>query len=396
MYSSYGYLKPFTQIQYSIYKVNYLKRIKDEINGKTKEYILGANEEEYKNYLIQKFTLEKLNIDKQSESYKTPSIFGNRYFFEIMYNFTGSIELFSIKPNPFTMRSYQVYVNKDSNKVSFELIMNDQNAEKFKLLKNKLFQSAFSNIDHVNENIKELNSKIPDYVTTTFNKRKNHFLKENEFFSEIDIRINSDTKNVFEIPTITKIIIPQEPSPKLKKYSSEPTMNLEIYHDLIKVIYTAGKSIEKKPSMYKGKDEESLRELFLFLLETRYEGVTATGETFNKIGKTDILLKYADDGTNLFVGECKIWHGAVELSKAVDQLFDRYLTWRDSKVALIIFVENKGFSKVLSTIKTEIVKHKYFIRSNGEHGESSFSYIFRLPQDIEKEVYLELIAFHYN
>jgi|AntAceMinimDraft_16_1070373.scaffolds.fasta_scaffold04057_5 hypothetical protein len=396
MYSSFGYLKPFSQISYSDYKIKYLKSIKNEINSKTKDYILGVDDEEYQKFLIQKFTLEKLNIDIHSESYRAPSISRNSYYFEIMYNFTGSIELFTIRPNPHTLRSYQVNVNKDSNKVSFELIMNEQNAERFKLLKNKLFQNAFSNLDSVNENIKELNSKIPDYITNSFSERKNYFLKENDFFSKIDIRINNETKNVFSIPTIAKKFIPQEPTQKIKEYTSEPTMDFEIYNDLINVIYTAGKSIEKKPSMYKGKDEESLRELFLFLLETRYKGVTATGETFNKIGKTDILLKYANDGTILFVGECKIWHGAVELSKAVDQLFDRYLTWRDSKVALIIFVQNKGFTNVLKTIKSEIVKHKYFIKSNGEHGESSFSYIFRLPQDEEKEVYLELIAFHYN
>ena len=32
---------------------------------------------------------------------------------------------------------------------------------------------------------------------------------------------------------------------------------------------------------------------------------------FNKKGKTDILLKY-EDGTNLFVGECKWWKGVGE------------------------------------------------------------------------------------
>jgi hypothetical protein len=154
--------------------------------------------------------------------------------------------------------------------------------------------------------------------------------------------------------------------------------------------------MEKKPSTYQNKDEEALRDQILLFLETRYDGTTATGETFNRGGKTDIILKYANDNSNVFVAECKFWHGTSEFLKAISQLFDRYLTWRDSKVALILFVTNKDFSNVLSIIKDEVINHEYYVSSNGEKGESSFSYVFRLPQDKNKKVLLEIIAFHYD
>jgi hypothetical protein len=118
--------------------------------------------------------------------------------------------------------------------------------------------------------------------------------------------------------------------------------------------------MEKKPALYKDKDEEGLRDQFLFILETRYEGISATGETFNKKGKTDIILKYTADNTNLFVAECKFWKGASEFHQAIYQLFDRYLTWRDSKVALILFVQNRDFTKVLEIVNAESEKHEYF------------------------------------
>jgi hypothetical protein len=60
------------------------------------------------------------------------------------------------------------------------------------------------------------------------------------------------------------------------------------------------------PSTYKNKGEEELRDHILLLLEPNFEG-SATGETFNKSGKTDILLRY--DGKNVFIGECKFWKG---------------------------------------------------------------------------------------
>jgi len=173
-------------------------------------------------------------------------------------------------------------------------------------------------------------------------------------------------------------------------------MAKEMYDDILKVIYDLGKSMEKKPSTYKDKDEEGIRDQFLLVLETRYESTTASGETFNRGGKTDILLKYAKDASNLFVAECKFWHGIAEFHKAISQLFDRYLTWRDSKAALILFVTNKDFTNVINTIQKEIPNHPYFVKTIGIRGETSFSFDFHLPQDEDKIVFLEVIAFHYD
>jgi hypothetical protein len=73
----------------------------------------------------------------------------------------------------------------------------------------------------------------------------------------------------------------------------------------------------------------------------------------NKGGKTDILVKHTD-GTNVFVAECKYWKGEGVLHETINQLFDRYLTWRDSKVAIVFFVTIKEFSRVLQTIRASV------------------------------------------
>jgi hypothetical protein len=52
-----------------------------------------------------------------------------------------------------------------------------------------------------------------------------------------------------------------------------------------------------------------------------------TAEAFNIEGKTDILVRH--EGSNLFIGECKVWSGAKGFGETVDQLF-RYTGWRDS------------------------------------------------------------------
>jgi hypothetical protein len=198
------------------------------------------------------------------------------------------------------------------------------------------------------------------------------------------------------VPALKKRVVPEPIVDKKtsKKYIETPAMDDGFYADIIEVLYTFFKSVEKKPSTYQTKDEEGLRDYVLPTLETRYDNTSVTGETFNKGGKTDILIRYKD-GTNLFVAECKFWKGETVLHDTINQLFDRYLTWRDSKVAIIFFVRNKQFSKMLDTLKESIPKHEYFVKENGGNGESSFSYVFHFPTDKGKLIYVEFMAFHF-
>ena len=387
------------------------QKVKEEIESKGKEYILGVDEEEYKLYLKNHYTLEPLIIDLQNPLIHHPTVqkewfedrFGGSryqkdvYIFRVSYSYTGDAMLFQVKPNPATVTSLELEVDEQSRTVSYTFKLYKQDAEEFKRTNQEHFRRAFTNYNNgANTTAIEWNNQLKGLIAGYLQTNKDKYLKENNFFEAINLKANPNTASVFSVPTVTKKIIPQPAISKNKAFSSEPMMTMDMYIDVLKVIYDFGKNMEKKPSLYIGKDEESLRDQFILLLETRYEGTTASGETFNRGGKTDIILKYANDGSNLFVAECKFWHGAAEFLKAISQLFDRYLTWRDSKVALIIFVKNKEFSAVNNTILIEAKKHPYFVKEVGKRGETSFSYIFKLPQDNGKEVYFEIISFHYD
>ena len=169
-------------------------------------------------------------------------------------------------------------------------------------------------------------------------------------------------------------------------------MSDEMYEDVLNVLSQAGRAMERKPSLYRGKEEEDLRDQFLLFLETRYAATTGTGETFNKTGKTDILLKF-EDGTNLFVAECKWWKGEAEFHAAIKQLFDRYLTWRDSKAALLVFVRNKDFTAVVQKVRAEAEKSPYFIRHANDRGETSLAFDFHFPDDEKRVVRFAVLLF---
>jgi hypothetical protein len=174
----------------------------------------------------------------------------------------------------------------------------------------------------------------------------------------------------------------------------EPKMSDNFYLDVLNTINSGLKGLEQKKKIYQGMGEEDIRDYLMMFLETRYSDTTATRESLNKSGKTDILLKHIDN-SNLFVAECKIWGGQQVFFDAINQLFDLYLTWRDSKAALLLFVRNKDFSGVLDTIKNEVVNHPYYVEYTRDTDESSFSYIFHLPGDEERKVKFEIMAFHF-
>lgn len=403
-------IRSFNVISFLDFKSDWFTQIKQEIESKGKDYILSIDEDEFAEYLHSKYELIPLNIDHNSETINQPSIskewFEDRmmrekyqrdvYSFIVKYNFSGSPVLFKVQSNPWSMTSYEININKSQQTVSFGFKLYTQDVEDFKKAKKDCYESAFFNMGKLNQNIAEINNGLLNTIKSYITTEKNKYQKENDFFTAINVKVNKDTESVFTTPTIKKKIIPQPKVPKDKEFASEPTMSKIMYDDILKVVYDSGKNMEKKPALYKNKDEEGLRDQFLFVLETRYDGITASGETFNRSGKTDILLKYAADGTNLFVAECKFWHGASDYLKAISQLFDKYLTWRDSKVALMMFVTNNDFSKVLQTVEAETLNHPYSIKRIGERGESSFTYEFHLPQDKEKSVLVEIMAFHYD
>ncbi|EKF55609.1 hypothetical protein I215_06612 [Galbibacter marinus] len=166
------------------------------------------------------------------------------------------------------------------------------------------------------------------------------------------------------------------------------------YEDILTHIRYYGKNLEKFKKLYDKFDEEGFREFFLPHLNSISKKHSATGETFNKIGKTDILIQ-DENGINVFIAECKLWKGELELLKAVDQLLERYVTWRDEKVALIIFNKDmKKFSELLTKASKKLTEHPLFDNYIGPTSDTSFRYLFKHPDDNSKKVYLELIVFN--
>lgn len=166
------------------------------------------------------------------------------------------------------------------------------------------------------------------------------------------------------------------------------------FEQILNEIQIFGKNLEKLNSLHSKFDEEGFRDFFLPHLNSISKSHSATGETFNKKGKTDILIQDVG-GDNAFIAECKIWHGEKELKNAIDQLIDRYVTWRDEQTALIVFnKQNDNFSQLVETARQTIENHELFVKKVKDTSITSTRYVLQNREDKDKHIQLELIIFN--
>ena len=155
-----------------------------------------------------------------------------------------------------------------------------------------------------------------------------------------------------------------------------------------------GKNFENQERLYSQFGEDSFRDYFISHLNSLREDFTVTGETFNKQGKTDILIKN-EIGENILIGECKLWKGKKLFLDAIDQLLDRYMSWSTQNGVIIIFnTEHKTFSSIILNSKKYIEEHKKF-KQIEKSDSQFFSAIFDHPEETDRKLNVEFIFFNY-
>jgi len=139
-----------------------------------------------------------------------------------------------------------------------------------------------------------------------------------------------------------------------------------------------------------GENEETLRDLLLFILNSNYQGA-ATGETFIGDGKADILLRWRD--RDAFIGECKFWNGSRNFTLAMGQLLDRYTIWRDTRVALILFIRDIAqISKIIDKASACIISSDRLVQSlTPSEPDRRRDYLVRAANDEQRVIRLSLL-----
>lgn len=321
------------------------------------------------------------------------------YIFAIRFQCSGSCDLLRYRPSSYLTGEFDLHLPTmiELGLIQVKLYTEEPDKEEFKFKEKLIRKYIEQNIDHLNSNIEGLKEAILEWFEKGYSDKKALVEAEEDFFKEVEIAIDTNTNSLLKY---TPINVRQSPKAIATKKDSTsglqiPTVSETFYKDIISVFNLFYKSVEKKPSIYQSKGEEDLRDYILPTLELRYENSSVTAETFNKKGKTDILITHTDS-TVLFVAECKMWAGQSELKMALGQLFG-YMTIRETKAALVIFVKNIiDFSEIFKKIDATIKENENFISVLEAYNESCISYRFRLPADKGSHVTLTVMAFNFE
>jgi hypothetical protein len=386
--------------------------INSEIEYLSEDYVLNVNTEEYALHISDTFEINTPAIlfdQAYADSYEADIPYerfgrshdvepGKTYKKEIIQYFIpvdGSIKYLRYSPeSSFTFGGGGGSFSIASNTIVVELI-NFQNDPK--IIKQEIDREVNGVKPNYNTLLKDINSfndSIKSYVITEIEKRKKKILNSKNLLSQLGVplRKRDNTAQTFTTPNPAKRKkIHVKPKVSEKGFTPEPTLDFNEYTEILKLINDVGKNFERLPSTYKDKGEEDLRDHILMILDPNFELGSATGETFNKTGKSDILLKY--DSSIIFIAECKFWSGQKNYLGTISQLLN-YMTWRETKASVIVFVNQQDFSSVLNKVEQQTKEHPNYLGYVNNSDENWFNYRFHLNGDTNREIKLAVQLFH--
>jgi hypothetical protein len=375
-----------------------LEDIKRDILSRSDEYLLGVNVEEYGDYLLNRYQLPKIEKDPKRDL----TVSKERAWQDVdNLGMQISVEVVVARVE------YPVIHHRLIEQVLFRTSSTWRpGSPRFDYLDGAIIMRTSP--EHLEYDIRQLEEMLGWKNTDV--EAGNRRLKESadKIIKDRIDKIRQD-KDVFE-KAVQKVSIPL----KIKKTGQMPVLDLSVKKELkvfmapkaekakefvlekghvlsiLEMIGRIGLQFEVAPKVFSKLEEEELRDIILSNLNTVFGG-SATGETFSKLGKTDIHLNISEG--NILIAECKHWEGERAYHEATDQLF-RYLTWRQNYGILITFSRRQGFTNILETAKTCLRAHKTYKGGFSEHSVTHFESHHLFPEDPNKTVEIHHLFFN--
>jgi hypothetical protein len=222
--------------------------------------------------------------------------------------------------------------------------------------------------------------------------RRQHLLSTRNLQAELGfpVRRRSDA-DTYAVPIRPRRLQPVRPprGPVGTPFRPEPVMADTDYEAALAVLRNSRNALERNPSTVEKLTEEQIRDLLLINLNAQFEGAAA-GEVFNGDGKTDILIRVED--RNIFIGECKVWAGPATMDEALEQIF-KYLVWRDTKAAILLFIRNKDVTAVVKKAVEKVEAHPNYKRRGPANSDERIDFVMHATGDPVREINLALLPF---
>ena len=370
------------------------------IESEDSDYILTVDRDEYRDYVVSQFQLEVPSLDVDARSVdslevtdEAPGAFGpiERKGIGITINipFRGDATLLKYSPATRTSTTPRGFVV--DNEVQLRYVSFDHDAAAIR----REYEAAIATIQQylawVDQEVSRFNNSLKETAHTKIEQRRHKLLQDQDMLVALGIPLKRrpDAASSYSVPSVRRKTEIEKPSVTFAPVVREPALIEAEYEHILEIISNASIMMERSPRTFAHLQEEEIRDHFLFVLNSQYEG-DATGETFNFSGKTDILIRY--QGRNVFIAECKFWRGAKAFTETLSQLLS-YSSWRDTKTAILLFNKNRNLSAVLNQIPDTVMKHPNSLQNRGQQGETHFRFSLHHRDDPDRQLTLSVLVF---
>ena len=390
--------------------LNIVEQTIREIEVLENDYVLKASSVELEQYYVSKVTITPLTlsakeyyIDKQegtqidvSHDFRRAGFGDERIIVKgtalnIAIPFTGGSGLWRIRPSTYSVSGYPELEIRDGV-VIFSCSFPDDSPEpeRLKAEIERTVKSLDNAVANLASDIANHNREAPHKVREALERKLIKAKAAVNAVASLGIPIRQKAApETFVVPTKRHKSPVLRPSAPKGKFTPEPTLEQGEYEHILGVLKSMSLVIERSPNSFASLDEEAIRTHFLIQLNGHYEG-SATGETFNSSGKTDILIRV--DNRNVFIAECKFWDGPKSFSEAIDQLLG-YLSWRDSKCALLILNKRKDSSVVRKKMHEMMIARAEHRKTLTHDYNGDYRYVFVKPSDPGREIRITTMLF---
>ncbi len=299
---------------------------------------------------------------------------GHMHGVEFSVPFTGDAELFRYQGSTWT--SMHPRANVRAGELFISVVTEEKDAEQVKQKLRRELDLIQQWLGGVTPVVSEYGQKLPRELRTRLETRKKRILERKGLVENLGFPVRPRGQHAIAVPIARKRIVPALPAAPRGGFEPEPALSEADYAAILGVMQQMALVVERNPGSFANADEETIRTHFLVGLNGQFEGA-ATGETFNGNGKTDILIRV--QGKNVFIAECKFWKGPESLSKTIDQLMG-YLSWRDTKCAIVVLSRDTQLSTVLAKVPDVVRSHSLFKRENPTGEATWFRAVLQHPE----------------
>ena len=304
---------------------------------------------------------------------------------ELVTTFTGP-DVFAQRPSTFSTSTPHGYVENDTIVVGCCIPLDVLNSELDGAAQemNRAIDRIEAKLQQIEADTDNWESQLHGLLKQEIETRRINCLEMQETSRRLGIPTEDDIADTttYVVPIPRRQPTANATPPRTREPSNaEPRISDEDFASIISDIQHTLASFERLPRGRVGAPEEHLRDEIITALQPQGP---ATGESYSKRGKSDIYLPYA--GRAVFLAECKWWRGKKTFAEmALPQLLDRYVIWRDTHTAMILFIQNKNATKAISEAIDAIRSHSRYVTELERIGDAP---TFRFHHDGDEARFL--------